>query len=329
MNGNKVVLGILLGVAVVGAWTIVGMKALKGVDVSAKSMLSSAQKIGSSIPVLQVIKPDEVFVLPTPPAPPEKNVDAKNTPEISAVSALVVDPLTKSVLYEKDADQRVIMASLTKLISGITVADAYPFWAATSTLDNGSGIEGRRFFLEGDSVSLRDLLFGSLVGSSNRATYALADQIKPSSSASFPAKMRLKLQDLGLFRVQVGDAAGLSLDNKATAREIMMIYSKATERPIVKEALGTDAFSVEIDDGSSRLVKSTNALHDLIPHDFAKIGASKTGYLPESGFHFLTSVEDDQGHQLWVLVLGSTEHLSRFTEARDLAQWVFDNYTWK
>ncbi len=329
MNSGKIVLGILLGVAVVGAWTLVGMKALQGKSVSAQSVLSGVGLVGNAFPHLQKVEPSEVFELPERPAVAHRNEDATDAPEITAVSALVVDPLSEGVLYEKAADERIIMASLTKLVTGITAADDYPFWAATSTLDKGAGVEGRRFFLQGDNISLRDLLFGSLVGSSNRATYALADQIKPSSSASFPAKMRLKLQDLGLSRVQIGDAAGLSVDNKATAREIMTMYSKALERPIVKEALGTPLFVVETEDGSKRAVESTNALHEEVQHVFSKIGPSKTGYLPESGFHFITEVENENGNKLWVLVLGSSEHLSRFTEARDLASWAFDNHTWK
>lgn len=327
MNSKKIMLGVLLGVALVASWILIGARLIEGQRVAAQSLLPSAHFVSVAAGQLQPVEPSDVFALPPSPVAPSLKDGAQEVVKLNAKSALVVDPLTEAVLYEKNADERLIIASLTKLITGITVADQHPFWAATSTVGVSSA-EGRRFYLKGDVVSLRDLLFGSLVGSSNRATYEMVERVKPSPDASFEAKMRLKLQDLGLTRVQIGDSAGLSLDNKASAREIMALYSEALDRPILKEALETGEFKTYTQSGVGRLVDSTNALHHTVPHSFATIGPSKTGYLPESGFHLISTVEDENGRQLWVLVMGAQEHLDRFTEARDLASWAFENYTW-
>ena len=68
-------------------------------------------------------------------------------------------------------------------------------------------------------------------------------------------------------------------------------------------------------------------LLDWIPNEFAVFHGGKTGYITASGYNFTMRVEND-GHMLDVVVLGASSHEGRFTEARDIAKWVFTNYKW-
>ncbi len=65
-----------------------------------------------------------------------------------------------------------------------------------------------------------------------------------------------------------------------------------------------------------------------VTNDFYKLYGGKTGYIVASGYNFTMRVENEDNHILDVVVLGADSHEGRFTEARDVAEWVFDNYTW-
>ncbi|MEK7083965.1 MAG: hypothetical protein AAB932_01920, partial [Patescibacteria group bacterium] len=65
-----------------------------------------------------------------------------------------------------------------------------------------------------------------------------------------------------------------------------------------------------------------------IPHQFPKFIGGKTGYITVSGYNFVVEVEDAAGRRVAAVILGANAHEARFTEARDIAKWAFENYQW-
>lgn len=325
---------ILTIIGVVGAGTLIGVQVARGTPVSAQP-LTGAGFFGSPMSgiVLASVDPKTVFEeprsLPPPPPRPVQKGDIGSPPAVTAKSVLVIDGATGTVLFEKDADALQSIASITKLLTAISVTDLAPNWAATSTMGATKGIDGPHILEQGDVVTLQDLLFASLVGSSNGATFSLVDAVLP-KGASFVARMRLTAEKYGLKSVRAADPAGLSPDNRATARDVVRLLQLALERPVVREAIGTATYEVRTAQGVTRKITSTNwVLLGKIPLKVPKMIGSKTGYIPEAGYNFVTAIEDAAGHRLYVAVLGAADHYARFTEAQALAGWAFGQFTWE
>lgn len=320
-------------IGIAGAGTLLGAEVLKGAPVSAQP-LAGAGVLGLPVSgvVLQSVDPRTIFTEPllSPPSViPIAKPDAASTPALTAKSALVLDGATGTVLFEKDADTAQPIASITKLLTAIIITDLAPDWSDTSTMQRPKGIDGPYVLEQGDVVMLRDLLFASLIGSSNSATLSLVDAVAPKGS-SFVARMRLAVERYGLASVRAADPAGLLPDNRATARDVVRLLQMALERPVVREALGTADYEVRTAQGAVRNVASTNwVLLGKIPLTVHKMIGSKTGYLPEAGYNFVTAVEDAEGHLLYVAVLGAKDHYARFTEAQALAEWAYGAFEWR
>jgi len=330
-------------IGVAGAGVLMGAEILHGAPVSAEP-LASAALYGFPLTGRTVITAPRAMLVPPqspkPPAPPRARdgspasfasagSGAPVAPGITAKSALVIDAGSGAVLFAHDADTPQPLASITKLLTALTIVDQEPNWQATTTVKKTRGIGGPHFVEEGDVVTLRDLLFASLVGSSNSATLALVDAVT-SSSTSFVAKMRLKIDALHLERMRVADPAGLSPDNVATAHNAVRLLQLAFERPLMREALGTARFDIHTQTGAVRKVESTNwLLIGKIPQTVSKIIGSKTGYLPEAGYNFVTAFQDATDREVQVVVLGAKDHYARFTEAQALAEWAYSAFVWE
>ncbi|MEK7102328.1 MAG: serine hydrolase [Patescibacteria group bacterium] len=321
-------------IGIAGAGTLLGAEVLKGASVSAQPLAGAGMlRLPVSGMVLKSVDPRTIFIEPLPPPPPPAipiaKPDAAPTPALTAKSALVIDSATGTALFEKDADTAQSIASITKLLTAIIITDSAPDWSATSTMQRPKGIDGPHVLEQGDVVTLRDLLFASLVGSSNSATLSLVDAVAPKGS-SFVARMRLAIGTYGLSSMRLEDAAGLSAENRATARDVVRLLQMALERPLLREALGSARYEVRTTQGAVRQVTSTNwVLLGKIPLKVSKMIGSKTGYLPEAGYNFVTAVEDGRGHVLYVAVLGAKDHYARFTEAQALAEWAYRAFEWK
>lgn len=325
---------VLTVIGIAGASMLIGANVVRGTAVAAQSF-ASAGFLGSPMSgvVLASVEPRIVFGQQSalqPPLPrPVRKTDEIQAPSLTAKSVLVVDAATGVVLFEKEADAPRSIASITKLLTAVIVTDLAPDWTATSTMRIPKGIDGPHILEQGDVVRLQDLLFASLIGSSNSATLSLVDAVIPRGT-SFVARMRLAAERYGLASVRAADPAGLSPDNRATARDVVRLLQMALERPVVREALGTSDYEVRTVQGAVRKVASTNwVLLGKIPLTVPKMIGSKTGYLPEAGYNFVTAVDDAAGHRLYVAVLGAADHYARFTEAQAIAGWAFEQFEWQ
>lgn len=321
---------ILTCLGVFGTAGIMIVELLRGERVSAEPLTGtpvhfSMSRAAFSVESLKSASEKKIKeAVPEKSVPPTAIAEPAPAPALSAKSALIVDRASGARLYEKNAEERVPIASLTKLLTAIAIVDDAPHWLATSTITNAEG-EGRNFLEAGDIVTLRDLLFTSLVGSSNSATEELAGAVTP-KGAWFPAKMRLKGAELGLSSLFIDDVAGLSLRNVSTASDIAKLFSVAIARPIIREALQEKDYGVKTEQGMTRRVTSTNWLFSRKVTGTARIVGGKTGYLPEAGFNFAALFSDANGREVLVVVLGASDHYARFTEAEHLAEWAYGNF---
>jgi D-alanyl-D-alanine carboxypeptidase len=253
---------------------------------------------------------------------------------VSAKSALVVDRKSGAVLFTKGADAEHAIASLTKLMTALVVLDAAPDLSREITIQagdrRGGGVE---YFIPGETVTVKDLLYVSLVGSSNTATAALA-RSTGLSTEEFTRRMNAKAAALGLESSRFNDPTGLDDANRGTARDIAIMAGAAFANPEIAKVATTGEYSFKPKNSrtaGARTIKSTDLLlKSLLNQGDYRITGAKTGTLgAETGYHLAVAVAAGDGREVLVVVLGSDSDAARFEDAKALAYWAFDSYDWK
>ncbi len=253
---------------------------------------------------------------------------AENTPpRITARSAIVVDADSGAVLYEKNADEVLPIASLTKVLTWLVFYDHRPKdWntpVALSEYNNRlSGAKLQEF--AGEHMTLSDLVKTALVGSANNATEAMAESTGL-PLAEFTTAMNTKARALGASTFHVEETTGLSEFNVASARDYAAVLRHARHFPDITAPLRQNVHEfVTLDALRYHRIKGSNrfAERDDIP-----LVMAKTGYTEEAGWCVAT-VLSNQGNQVIVVVLGSESTTSRFAEAEELFTYVTSQFSW-
>ncbi len=275
----------------------------------------------------EILKQQAVFL----PVVKEKNLtpvmkDIHMTePEIFADSATVFDLTSRTVLYEKNAEDVASIASITKLITALVVLDLEPDLKQEYTLTENDRREGGRIFLFlGDTVTIDDLFNISLVGSGNTATVALVHALG-FNEQEFVIKMNEKARELGLLNTKFVDPIGLSFNNVSTAYEVVEIIKTALEQEKIKITVTKSNYILKTKQGKIKRIESTDQLLNQ-KNDYQIIGG-KTGYLVSAGFCFAGQFKQN-GHEIISVVLGSNGVEQRFVDTHNLVSWAFDNYLW-
>lgn len=246
---------------------------------------------------------------------------------VSAESTIVVDRESGKVLFAKNADLTRPLASITKLMSALVLIDAS--FDPTTLLeitaeDRGTG-EGSVFKM-GDRVSARDLFVASLVPSANDAVRALRRATGLTEEA-FVSRMNERSRTMGMVGAHFVEPTGLDPTNRGTARDVVSLLRAAYEEPRIRETTQIKRTAITVS-GVGKNIKSTNLLLDgFLNEEPYAIAVGKTGSLDAAGFCLGVLVEHD-GHGVYAVVLGSTDHFSRFSDIKALVHWAFTKWQW-
>lgn len=266
--------------------------------------------------------------------PPRKKRPESLGVAVTAKNAIVTDARTGEVLFAKDADTVVPLASLTKLAAALVFVETKPEWGKKVTISatdmRGGGVE---YLIPGESVTVEELFGVALVGSSNTAIAALARRTGLGEE-EFVKRMNAKVASLGLSTMHFVEPTGLHRGNVGTAREISQLAQVAFLEPKIRQAVTTQSMVVRPENArgtKSRTVRTTDALLGtfLAKPPYAIIGG-KTGSLgADVGYHFVMEVSNGESRPVIVAVLGSDSNGSRFQDAKSLAVWTFETWSWK
>ena len=262
-------------------------------------------------------------------APPAALAPQPAPPALAAWGVAVVDVASGSTLYQRAGGVPHPLASVTKLMTALVVADRSPDWGGLVTVRETDGRGGGRVALKpGEQVSLRDLFEVMLVASSNEAAVALVRATGLTPQA-FTAAMNRKAQALGLPSVRFVDPAGLEPDNIGSADDVARLARFAWQQPQIAAALRQASLRLETrNTGEVRTVASTNVLLARDGSDSRPVPVGgKTGYLDESGYN-LVMVFSQAGHDISVAVLGAPSAEVRWEESSRLARWAFASFRW-
>lgn len=211
----------------------------------------------------------------------DAGTDYAQAPEVSAQSAIVMEAATGVVLYEKDADATRPMASTTKLMTALVAAEAGGLDDVVTVPKQAVGIEGSSVYLqEGEHITVRELIYATLLCSGNDATEALAYHYGDGERSAFVQMMNEKAAELGLQSTQFENPSGLPADGHyTTARELAEIGRAVSRNAFLSEVVGTRAVTLQNEDGYTRRYVNHNTLLKL--YEYAD--GMKTGFTKAAG----------------------------------------------
>lgn len=208
---------------------------------------------------------------------------------VSARSAVLYEPETESILFSKDADVRLPMASTTKIMTALVAVESCAPSEEVEISAEAVGIEGSSAYLKADEVlSLEELLYALLLQSANDAAVAIAIHVSGSVEA-FADMMNEKAELLGLSDTHFTNPHGLDdKEHYTTATELAKIAAAALDNPTIKKIAATykKTFASE---KRTRTYVNHNKLLRL--YDGA-IGV-KTGFTKRSGRCLVGAAERD------------------------------------
>lgn len=267
-------------------------------------------------------------------------------PDLRAGSALLYDYSTGRILFEKNADQSIPPASMTKLIT------LYLGWEylenggdpsekveITSTGSAFSRPEGSSLMLleEGQHVSFLDIMKGLAIASGNDAAYALAEHISGSPDL-FVGEMNRLMERLGYGNMHFVDPDGWSAGNRVTAREYASFSAHYINRFPHSLSLvhSNEYFSYPLsenlpDQGGRILTPRKKKNTNILLGEVEGVDGLKTGYIDESGFNFTATAK--RGNSRYIAVIMGILDVSYFEgielrakEAEELLEYGFRNY---
>lgn len=212
-----------------------------------------------------------------------------NAQALSAQKAILYDPDSGRVLFEKDAYSRSLIASTTKIMTALVVCEQCNVLDRMRIPKEAVGIEGSSIYLkEGEVLTLQELLYGLMLHSGNDAAVALAIYCG-GTVEGFAQMMNDKAHFLGLSDTHFSNPHGLdSKENYATAADLAKLAAYAMENPIFAQTVSTKTVRI-----GQRSLRNHNKL--LWQVDGAD--GVKTGYTKAAG-RLLVSSAVRQGRRL-------------------------------
>lgn len=242
---------------------------------------------------------------------------------LSAASAIVMDEETGEVLFAKDIHTVRSIASMTKVATTWLALRYADDWSQPVTYDDAWSREGAALrVIEGETLTVEDILYTTLIGSANNTAVALANIF--TDQTTFVAEMNNLADNLGLSATSFVEPSGLDAANVSTAYEYALLSKAAFEDFEMLTLATTKNYSFTSSVTGAHHIKTTNSLL----HSDLYITGGKTGYTEEAGFCLMIQAKNGEGRQVIVVVMGEPSSADRFTEAYTLTQWAFENYTW-
>lgn len=252
------------------------------------------------------------------------NTEAKDISSLVSPSAILVDGYTGKVLFEKNSDEKMPPASVTKIMTMLLVMEAIDrgeigFDDIVTVSENAAKKEGSHIFLaSGEQMSVRDLLKGVAVASGNDASIALGEYLS-GSHEKFVEKMNQRASELGMTNTHFVNCNGLDADGHlTTARDIAKMTVELLKHPKIFEF--TTIWMDTLRNGAFGLA-NTNKLIRF--YDGAN--GMKTGSTSKAGCCISATALRD-GMQLAAVIMGAPNSNERFSDASTLLNYGFGGF---
>ena len=244
-----------------------------------------------------------------------------NQPAVNARAALVMDAQTGEVLFSKNTNVALPIASITKLMTAVVISDARLNMSEKITLQQAdfscSGCKSSSSTLRaGDSMNRAEALLFALMKSENPAAAALA-RTYPGGRSAFIAKMNAKAKELGMNSTRFMESTGLHPGNVASARDLGILVNTASQYGLIRQFSTTPSYDFNL---GYRVLKSNNT-NALVRNGGWNINISKTGFINEAG-RCVVMHTTLNNRPVAVVLLGANSSQARTNDATRLMSWV-------
>jgi len=237
----------------------------------------------------------------------------------TAKSTMVMDMDSGRVLYEKNADEQRLIASITKIMTAVLAIENAPLDTEITVGEEVLSMYGSNIYIElGEKLSLRDLLYGLMLRSGNDAAIVIANNIA-SSEEEFVSMMNKKAKEIGMKNTIYRNPHGLDEETKnySTARDMAILSSYAMTLKDYREISSTKKWTTK-SDKKSYLWNNRNKL--LYSYSYATGG--KTGYTPSAGRTLVTTASKDNLDLTVVTLSDANEYITH----ESLYEYSFNKY---
>ena len=241
-------------------------------------------------------------------------------PLLTSQSALIMNSNTGEVLYQKNMNRVMPIASISKLMSAMVILDAglnmnEPITITPAEIDRLKGT-GSRLSI-GTTLTRGQMLHLSLMSSENRATHALG-RTYPGGMSAFVDAMNQKAQSLGMYNSRFYEPTGLDYRNVSTASDLSKMVAAASYYPMIRRDSTSTYGSVYTSNGRQQDYRNTNA---LVREGLWDIELQKTGYIREAGRSMVVKA-NVQNQPITIVLLNSPSSATRVNDARRIQSWM-------
>ncbi len=263
-----------------------------------------------------------------------KPIRNKDIPDLelhakSAISVFLNNAGEEKTLFEKDANQKLPIASLTKLMTALVVLENYDLSKEIKITQEAVSQEGDfGQLIINRAYSVEYLLYPLLMESSNDAAFALANNYEGINLEKFVELMNLTAQRINLENSYFFNPTGLEPEedkytndlNYSTVADLVKLTKELLNKPLIWEILSTQTYTLYGPE-----LKNTNALLGEIPG----IIGGKTGYTNKAGgcMILVLKAPKNKGYLINV-ILGANGGNYRFDEMKKLVEWAETAYKW-
>lgn len=228
-----------------------------------------------------------------------------------------MDAATGTVLLSRRMDERSLIASTTKIMTGLLICEQYNVLERVKIPKAAVGIEGSSMYLqEGEILTLQELLYGLMLSSGNDAAVALA-LYGAGSVEGFAQKMNDKAKVLGLSHTHFENPNGLDSPNHySTAHDLAKLAAYAMDNPVFARTVSTKTVRV-----GERMLRN----HNKLLWRFTGTDGVKTGYTRAAGRILVSSAVRD-GRRLIAVTIDDPDD---WTDHETMLERAFSQYTMK
>jgi D-alanyl-D-alanine endopeptidase (penicillin-binding protein 7) len=289
---------------------------------AAKASKRSVSKSPARTPIARTVIRSRAAIVQVQPASFGQRFGLHGTADpldLKSSVAYVLDQDSNEVLFSKNSDAVLPIASLTKLMTALVVTEAAlpldeELAVTTDDIDTEKFSHSR--LIVGTQLTREEMLHLALMSSENRAAHALGRNY-PGGLDAFVGAMNAKARELGMTDTHYVEPTGLSSNNQSSARDLAILVKAAHEHQIIRELSTSLEYQVAV--GRRQLqFRNTNGLVRSPAWD---IGLQKTGYISEAGQCLVMQVKL-AGRQVIMVFLDSTGKYSRIGDAERIRKWM-------
>lgn len=255
-------------------------------------------------------------------------------PSIIGESAILIEPTTGTIIYEKDPHKKMYPASITKIMTALLAIENCKMndtvVYSKKNLDSLTAEDSNIQCQVGEKMSVKDCLYALMLSSANETATALAEHIAGSSEA-FAKLMNERAKQAGATDTHFANPNGLHDDNHyITAYDMSMIMKAAIQYPVFLDVIHTTEYTIPANNKRTEPFQSYQRhkmLFTTSPYYDADVIGGKTGYTDQAGKTLVTYAKRGNVSLISVVLKSNGDQV--FDDTKRLLDYGFDNFNYE